>query len=214
MGRSTAPPSSTRSAAGSWDCRSRTGSPRGSSLTRSKMARWRRRPEPGTVVRADRGAQCTSWLFGHRLHQAGLLGSTGGVASSVDNALIESFCLRCNASPSTVPSGPHEPSCRRRCSSGSRRSTTPPVGTPRSATSVPWSSNDFTSPPRLRRDQHTGTVRETGSGYNRLPRQYFEGVISPAPSTQRSDPSCTERQARTPDQTHSSVSDQASSRWT
>ena len=33
----------------------------------------------------------TSWLFGHRLRQAGLLGSMGRVASSVDNALIESF---------------------------------------------------------------------------------------------------------------------------
>src|SRR6186713_2720717 len=29
--------------------------------------------------------------FGHRLRQAGLLGSMGRVASSVDNALIESF---------------------------------------------------------------------------------------------------------------------------
>jgi len=56
-----------------------------------EMARLRRRPEPGTVVHADRGAQYTSWLFGHRLRQAGLLGSMGRVASSVDNALIESF---------------------------------------------------------------------------------------------------------------------------
>lgn len=56
-----------------------------------EMARWRRRPKPGTVVHADRGAQYTSWLFGHRLRQAGLLGSMGRVASSVDNALIESF---------------------------------------------------------------------------------------------------------------------------
>ncbi|WP_454116854.1 transposase [Microbacterium aurum] len=56
-----------------------------------EMARWRRRPEPGTVVHAGRGAQYTSWLFGHRLRQAGLLGSMGRVASSVDNALIESF---------------------------------------------------------------------------------------------------------------------------
>ncbi|WP_194241563.1 IS3 family transposase [Galbitalea soli] len=56
-----------------------------------EMARWRRRPEPGTVVHADRGAQYTSWLFGQRLRQAGLLGSMGRVASSVDNALIESF---------------------------------------------------------------------------------------------------------------------------
>ena len=56
-----------------------------------EVARWRRKPEPGTVVRADRGAQYTSWIFGHRLRQAGLLGSMGRVVSSVDNALIESF---------------------------------------------------------------------------------------------------------------------------
>jgi len=54
-----------------------------------EMARWRRRPEPGTVVHADRGAK--SWLFGHRLRQAGLFRSLGRVASSVDNAPIESF---------------------------------------------------------------------------------------------------------------------------
>jgi len=33
----------------------------------------------------------TSWAFGHRLRQAGLLGSMGRVASSVDNTMIESF---------------------------------------------------------------------------------------------------------------------------
>jgi transposase InsO family protein len=34
--------------------------------------------------------QYTSWAFGHRLRQARLPGSMGGVAS-VDNAMIESF---------------------------------------------------------------------------------------------------------------------------
>lgn len=56
-----------------------------------EMARWQRRPDPGTILHADRGSQYTSWVFGHRLRQAGLLGSMGRVASSVDNALIESF---------------------------------------------------------------------------------------------------------------------------
>ena len=56
------------------------------------MARWRRRPPAGqTVVHSDRGTQYTSWLFGHRLRQAGLLGSMGAVASAFDNALVESF---------------------------------------------------------------------------------------------------------------------------
>lgn len=56
-----------------------------------EMARWQRQPDPGTVVHSDRGSAYTSWIFGHRLRQAGLLGSMGRVASSVDNALIESF---------------------------------------------------------------------------------------------------------------------------
>ncbi|WP_426561340.1 IS3 family transposase [Angustibacter sp. McL0619] len=56
-----------------------------------QMATWRRHPEPGTVVHADRGPQYTSWVFGHRLRTAGLLGSMGRVASSVDNTMIESF---------------------------------------------------------------------------------------------------------------------------
>jgi putative transposase len=56
-----------------------------------EMARWRRRPAPGTIVHADRGSQYTSWIFGHRLRAAGLLGSMGRVASSVDNSMIESF---------------------------------------------------------------------------------------------------------------------------
>lgn len=57
-----------------------------------EVARWRRRPEPGsTIVHSDRGTQYTSWAFGHRLRQAGLLGSMGRVGSAYDNALCESF---------------------------------------------------------------------------------------------------------------------------
>jgi transposase InsO family protein len=56
-----------------------------------EMARWRRRPDPGAIVHSDRGSQYTSWIFGHRLRAAGLLGSMGRVASSVDNGMIESF---------------------------------------------------------------------------------------------------------------------------
>jgi transposase InsO family protein len=56
-----------------------------------QMARWNRATATGTIVHSDRGSQFTSWVFGHRLRQAGLLGSMGRVASSVDNSLIESF---------------------------------------------------------------------------------------------------------------------------
>jgi putative transposase len=57
-----------------------------------EMARWRRRPRPGqTVLHSDRGTQYTSWAFGHRLREAGLLGSMGRVGSAYDNAMMESF---------------------------------------------------------------------------------------------------------------------------
>ena len=55
-----------------------------------EMARLRRRPV-GTTLHSDRGTQYTSWLFGHRLREAGLIGSMGKVACAYDNALMESF---------------------------------------------------------------------------------------------------------------------------
>jgi transposase InsO family protein len=57
-----------------------------------EMARWRRRPPAGqTVVHSDRGSQYTSWVFGHCLRAAGLLGSMGRVGAAADNAMMESF---------------------------------------------------------------------------------------------------------------------------
>jgi len=57
-----------------------------------QMAHWRRRPPPGqTVLHSDRGSQYTSWAFGHRLRDVGLLGSMGRVGSAYDNAMMESF---------------------------------------------------------------------------------------------------------------------------
>lgn len=57
-----------------------------------EMARWRRRPRRGeTVLHSDRGSQYTSWAFGHRLREAGILGSMGRVGSAYDNAMMESF---------------------------------------------------------------------------------------------------------------------------
>ncbi len=57
-----------------------------------EVARWRRKPDPGqTILHSDRGTQYTSWAFGHRLRQAGILGSMGRVGSAYDNALCESF---------------------------------------------------------------------------------------------------------------------------
>jgi putative transposase len=56
------------------------------------MARWRRRPpEQGTIMHTDHGTQYTSWVFGRRLRDAGLLASMGSVGDAYDNAMIESF---------------------------------------------------------------------------------------------------------------------------
>jgi putative transposase len=57
------------------------------------MACWRRKPEPdsGLIHHADHGTQYTSWAFGQRLRQAGLLGSMGTVGDALDNAMAESF---------------------------------------------------------------------------------------------------------------------------
>ena len=55
-----------------------------------EMARMRRKPV-GTILHSDRGSQYTSWLFGNRIREAGLIGSMGKVACAYDNALMESF---------------------------------------------------------------------------------------------------------------------------
>jgi putative transposase len=57
-----------------------------------QMAVWRRRPAPGQcIAHSDHGSQYTSWLFGRRLRDAGLLGSMGSVGDAFDNAMAESF---------------------------------------------------------------------------------------------------------------------------
>lgn len=56
-----------------------------------QMALWQRRPAAGTIHHADHGSQYTSWVFGQRLPQAGLLGSMGTVGDALDNSAAESF---------------------------------------------------------------------------------------------------------------------------
>jgi putative transposase len=56
------------------------------------MATLRRRPEPNeTIAHSDHGSVYTSWLFGHRIRDAGLLGSMGSIGDCFDNSVIESF---------------------------------------------------------------------------------------------------------------------------
>jgi putative transposase len=56
------------------------------------MAILRRRPEASkTILHSDHGTQYTSWAFGKRLRDAGLLGSMGTVGDCYDNSMMESF---------------------------------------------------------------------------------------------------------------------------
>ena len=56
-----------------------------------QMAVWNRRPAPGAIHHSDHGSQYTSWAFGHRLREAGLLGSMGTIGDCFDNSVAESF---------------------------------------------------------------------------------------------------------------------------
>lgn len=57
-----------------------------------QMAIWRRQPDKHqTIAHSDHGCQYTSWAFGRRLRDAGLLGSMGTIGDCYDNSVAESF---------------------------------------------------------------------------------------------------------------------------
>lgn len=61
-------------------------------LATLEMAIMRRRPaDDSTILHSDHGTQYTSWAFGKRLRDAGLLGPMGTVGDCYDNAMTESF---------------------------------------------------------------------------------------------------------------------------
>lgn len=61
-------------------------------LNALSMAVTRRRPETNTtILHSDHGTQYTSWAFGKRLRDAGLLGSMGTIGDCYDNSMMESF---------------------------------------------------------------------------------------------------------------------------
>ena len=123
LGRSTAARSSTCSAA-SYHMRSDL------VVDALQMAIWRRRPQ-ATIVHADPGSQYTSWVFGHRLRDAGLLGSMGRVASSVDDSMIESFWSTVQRELLDTRSRDHPRTSAGRSSNGSKPGTTAADVTPR-----------------------------------------------------------------------------------
>jgi putative transposase len=56
------------------------------------MAISRRRPERySAILHSDHGSQFTSWAFGKRLTDAGIVPSMGSIGDCYDNSLVESF---------------------------------------------------------------------------------------------------------------------------
>jgi len=54
------------------------------------IARWQ--PEyHSAILHSDHGSQFTSWAFGQRLRNAGLVGSMGSIGDCYDNSMMESF---------------------------------------------------------------------------------------------------------------------------
>jgi putative transposase len=56
-----------------------------------EMAIANRRPGAGLIFHSDRGCQYTSYVFGRRCKEAGILPSMGSVGDALDNAVAESF---------------------------------------------------------------------------------------------------------------------------
>ena len=56
-----------------------------------QMAIWNRQPAAGAIHHSDHGSTYTSWAFGQRLREAGLLGSMGSIGDCFDNSVAESF---------------------------------------------------------------------------------------------------------------------------
>jgi putative transposase len=60
-------------------------------LNALNMAIWNRRPANGVIHHSDQGCQYTSFDFGRRCRDAGVVPSMGSVGDCFDNAMAESF---------------------------------------------------------------------------------------------------------------------------
>jgi putative transposase len=59
-------------------------------LSALNMALWQRRPQQ-VIHHSDRGCQYTSYAFGKRCREMGVMPSMGSVGDAYDNAMAESF---------------------------------------------------------------------------------------------------------------------------
>ncbi|MDL4775200.1 IS3 family transposase [Actinomadura xylanilytica] len=79
----------------------------------------RKPPADSTVLHSDHGPQFTSWAFGKRLRDAGLLGSMGTVGDCFDNAMMESFWGTMQLELLDTKNGRQEPNSLPQCLNGS-----------------------------------------------------------------------------------------------
>jgi putative transposase len=145
------------------------------------MARWRRKPPVGTVLHSDHGCQYTSWSFGQRLRDAGLLGSMGSIGDCYDNSMMESFF------------GTMQLELLDRKTWATRQELASAIfewieawynpalaATRRSPTAAPLTTRQCTTRCRLRQhDHHKQPVRETGGSSRRHPSLLCCGVAAP-----------------------------------
>lgn len=83
------------------------------------MAITRRRPEPhSAILHSDHGSQFTSWAFGKRLTDAGLVGSMARSAIATTIQWSSRSGARCNSNFSTHEHGELATSLPRQYSSG------------------------------------------------------------------------------------------------
>ena len=134
-----------------------------------QIAIWTRRP--GTVVQADRAVNTPDWFFGHRLRDAGLLGSMGTVASSVNNLMIESFWSTMQRELLDTRGGLAD----------TPRSWEPRSRVDRGLVHPPPTTNTglFTPPHKAQHDHHTTRVRITGAGFLRRKRSPTSATKKP-----------------------------------
>ncbi|WP_425394156.1 IS3 family transposase [Actinomadura oligospora] len=110
----------------------------------------RRDPVTGaTVLHSDHGTQFTSFVFGKRLRDAGLLGSMGTIGDCCDNAMMESFWERYRSSSSIPRNGQQGLGWRWRCLNGSSAGITHSEGIPVSECSARSPTRTNTTPSRL-----------------------------------------------------------------
>ena len=103
-------------------------------LTALNTALAQRRPT-AVVHHSDHGCQYTSYAFGKRCQEMGVMPSMGSVGDAYDNAMAESFFATLEKECSIGVASSRRPKPGSRSSSGSRAGTTCIGVTPRSGAS-------------------------------------------------------------------------------